>query len=1273
MIIRIIHWLLIGCALMSSAAFAQFEFGVITGQNCQSSSCEIRFTKSYSEPPVVFLMSSIKQNNLANDNPALAVVESVTTTQAQIRQDNVFSGTNLTMDPIYYFVAEPGVWAPDPSQPTMRVEVGKLNASRYQRQGNRTGESWHTRTFSTSFNGQTPIVFSQIQPNAGRTFWVNSTVDNVSSTSFRYALEFGRQPLPNSNIRTRTFGYLAAPPFSGVTAEGIDFSFVLPSRQYNQGNGTNGLRASCNNNRADLPRSYTNYGIVAKKQTRNGGDGGWLRACDLSADDHFTFTLEEDATNRSHPVSESIGYFVYGSPTVDLCEYFPSSAQNNYYVNGFPASGLFSLSGNNSEVYLPDRSPLSFTSVSLSGRNSGCIYDGSTLERCIFDASVTYPDFPPTLPPFQSGTATINCNSNNCSASPGTYQSLLINNNRRLTLSAGVYWVDTLNFANGADLVTNGQVFIHYRRLNVNGNSVDLNWTGDYEDLVLIGHGSISQIQAVRQNLRMKALLYIESADGFTYSGNDLNFEGSISSQTVRTNNNNIRMDLKPPRQCSAPTNDYQVSVTPPTDIGLMCGTDFPQFSVTTTNNGSPISTEVNIQLYRASFGDASFLQASVEGGVGSGSGSQFTTNANGQLNLAISSTDPSATLLNTSYRLRVEMALDSTKTQTTTYKFVPFKFSIDDVDAVAGKAQSVSSQVLACDENNNPVVAQSYTGTPTVTHAIVTPALAQGGINGNLTFSPQFSASDNGRTTDDLTINESGVFTVTLTDDRFDCTGLSGCPIEGNAELTGRFTLNVRPWKIALCDIHQSSNIGNTNPATTTGSPGFLNSGLDFDVTYRPVVFSGTSSDECALAITQNYAKDSGPLNVAYTLLYPSGGRLGSPAPATVSGFEPTSSTKEVVHSWDEVGTLQFATSATYLGMALDQDMQAIGRFYPAHFAMQSITQQWRYASGHNGFAYMNQPIGHAFTVEAQNVSDNPTSNYGLFSDALISDFTYLARQNDGTSLNGRVIATTNWNGGVWGDRSYWQLAKNGSVDTAKLELEFNDFSFEKQTITHSSGNYTTQPDGPYTPSNSEFGLEISDAVDGVQFKEVLGGVDTFVNEVTFPLQPVFRYGRMHLTGGGTITGQSGLAIPLRMEYWDQTRFIINVDDNGSQFDSDDFCRQVIWRSDGAAISGASLTGSGSVGTGLSRDLAVNHNNSTVDLREQVRVWLRVNSTPPSALPAEEVIQCNSDGIIDDQSWLRFNWRNNGDEDPPAVITFGIFRGNDRVIFRGEPGLFGQ
>ncbi|WP_411354027.1 DUF6701 domain-containing protein, partial [Vibrio parahaemolyticus] len=33
----------------------------------------------------------------------------------------------------------------------------------------------------------------------------------------------------------------------------------------------------------------------------------------------------------------------------------------------------------------------------------------------------------------------------------------------------------------------------------------------------------------------------------------------------------------------------------------------------------------------------------------------------------------------------------------------------------------------------------------------------------------------------------------------------------------------------------------------------------------------------------------------------------------------------------------------------------------------------------------------------------------------------------------------------------------------------------------------------------------------------------------------------------------------------------------------------------------------------------------------------------------------------------------NAGEENPSSVVTFGIHRGNDRVIYRGEPGLTGQ
>lgn len=1256
-----------------SQAFAQYEFGFITGQNCQSNACEIVFTKTYSEAPVVFLMSSINQSNLANDRPALAVVESVSTTSAFVRQDNVFSGTNLNMDPIYYFVAEPGQWAPDPAQPDKIVEVGKLTASRYQRQGNRAGESWHSRNFNVNFNGQTPIVLAQIQPDAGRTAWVTTTVSNVSSSRFQYALEFGRQSLPAANVRSRTFGYLAAPPFTGVTADGIDFSFVLPNRSYNQGNGTSGLTNSCNNNEVPLPRSFSNYGVIGKKQTRNGGDGGWLRACDLSADDHFTITLEEDATNRSHPVSETIGFFVYGTPSIELCDYFPSTLQNNNYVNGAPASGLFAMSGNGNTVSLPNRQPLAFNSVAVSGNNSGCIYDGSTIESCRFDGSVMYSGFPPTLPAFKLGSANINCNSNNCTATPGEYQSLNISNNRRLTLAPGVYWVNNINLANGATLETSGQVYLHYRNMFINGNGISLNASGDYENLILIGHSASSRILATRNNLTMKALLYIDAVGGLTYTGTGFDFEGAISSQTITFNSNNNSLDAKPPRQCSTPSDNFQLTVSPATDIGLMCGGDLPTFTFTTSNNGTPISTDVTIELYRNSLGDASYLQAMVADGIGSGLGSNFTTDANGQLKLVVSSTDPGQTLLDTQYTLRAQMVSDGNQVVTSSYRFLPFKFSAEDLQVVAGKEQSIETQVLACDVNNTPVVAASYSGTPTINHTVQTPSPAQGGGNGSLMFAPVFAPSESGTTTDMLTIDESGEFLVTLTDSNFDCSGLLGCPIEGNGLLTGTFTVSARPWKIALCAIQESRDSSNTNPATTSSGSGFMASGNRFSVTYRPVVYSSDSNPAlCSLSITDNYAKDSGPLEVQYALAYPSGGQLATVTPATVPNFDSSASVLQVEHLWNEVGTLQLTTTATYLTMNVDPTSQAVGRFYPAHLVMNSVSEPWRYASDHTGFAYMSQPIGHQFSIEAQNAADSATSNYGRFDDGLIVDLRYLAEQLNGNDLSTRTLAGANWNNGEWGEGAFWQQAFDGTVDTARLALNFDDFSLEKQLTTPIAGNDVSVPDGPFDSGNARFGLSIDASTDPIQFKRTDVNGTTFSDEAMFLTQPEFRYGRMQLLDGGTVTGQAGLTIPLQVEFWNQNRFEVNSQDSGSVFDADDHCDQVIWRTDNATQSDVSLVGEGEVESGLSTRVKIDHNNTQADLREQVRVWLRLNTIAPQALAGQNSVQCDSDGAIPDAPWLRFNWRNNGDEDPSAVITFGIFRGNDKVIFRGEPGLTG-
>lgn len=67
-------------------------------------------------------------------------------------------------------------------------------------------------------------------------------------------------------------------------------------------------------------------------------------------------------------------------------------------------------------------------------------------------------------------------------------------------------------------------------------------------------------------------------------------------------------------------------------------------------------------------------------------------------------------------------------------------------------------------------------------------------------------------------------------------------------------------------------------------------------------------------------------------------------------------------------------------------------------------------------------------------------------------------------------------------------------------------------------------------------------------------------------------------------------------------------------------------------------------------------------------RFWQRVTSMAPVAKSGEKAIHCV--GGHSSQPWLTFNWREKGDESPSAVVTFGVYRGNDRIIYRGEKGL---
>lgn len=41
---------------------------------------------------------------------------------------------------------------------------------------------------------------------------------------------------------------------------------------------------------------------------------------------------------------------------------------------------------------------------------------------------------------------------------------------------------------------------------------------------------------------------------------------------------------------------------------------------------------------------------------------------------------------------------------------------------------------------------------------------------------------------------------------------------------------------------------------------------------------------------------------------------------------------------------------------------------------------------------------------------------------------------------------------------------------------------------------------------------------------------------------------------------------------------------------------------------------------------------------------------------------------------WLKYDWDSSTseEENPPVIVTFGIHRGNDRIIYRDEPNMLG-
>ncbi|WP_050643118.1 DUF6701 domain-containing protein [Vibrio coralliirubri] len=1313
-----------------------YEFGSIEGMDC-THGCNLLFQKQY-DNPIVFLMSTIDPDDIVNSVPTKASVATIWDSKkgATIESESAesYSSTDR-MSPIYYFVTEPGrLTFYDHNGSKVYGEAGNIITSKAQCKGNACGSSdWET----VSYQGgdiTNPVIMAQVQGKDRD--WATTAISGLTNQKFKLALERGRQG-PTSSAKK--IAYLAVPTFSGQDeSKTSKIEFFQAPGTYNQKieiEPDKSIGWSCLNNEISLHQSFEKFGVIANKQTRNGGDGGWLRYCKQyvsGGKSQFTFAFDEDATSlstRKHGAYESVGYFAFEIPEVEIpvnvCNLFPEPIQSWTGVNSEltvtnNSVRFFGWSDDYISRYLNTKSDdYQFYDDSPSLRHAMQQYLMLGFDHANYDTLDKIYNNPicdgqygcdlgnndslnslrkvdganvvsvPTQTP--SDSLILNAGNDNIALSCGagsslcSYQesgrnvevtieknlaSLTLNkwgsdyNVVRVKLKDGIY-ISNLNISNGSDVelvipklssVTFGSfkyssgstqfIFESGSQLNVIdeirfSNRVEIS----SEDAYPIIYAPDAKVIFEGSNSIFKGFILADYLEL-----NQSSVEGAVTARTTQFNSN-VTIN-KPDYSCPLPPLPTgSLVVTPKYSHVLTCEVAEVEFKVV-DDDGNVISTvQDNFTASHSPNSTGKWCEDENGNSCSTSSGDYQSHFVNGQKTLYLSSSKLESYDASGTWNGDLETAASK-------INFVPYKFDVDEQFVVAGDDYLVTAKVSSCNSQDSSL-SQDYVGTPKVSLGIVQPANGNSAIT-LLDYTPDFEVSDNGETTDTLSIQESGQFKVTLTDSTFDCSEMSGCPESGIDKLSGSFLVNSRPWQFAICT-------GSNSDGNSSGGNAFVAAGEEFDVFAKPIRFSSNANPSCNNSlVTQNYLLSSGAVVATHTLDTPSnnGAVLGSLEP----GSQLTQSSSDISPNdngykfkslkYSEVGSINFEVtedSSSFYGKILGgfSGNKNIGRFYPDYFKITDTA--WTEPDNQAGFTYMSQDFKKVqFTVTAYNANTPslPTANYQYFNASLKAAFDLTGAYSDRVNILSSALGKLHWtSGAVW----------DASFDNAQWQrLNFNQ--------------PTTTIDGPFnsTGDNSidtQLSLTITESVDPTKFK--MTGSDVGALDQLLLAQPDVRYGRMVLDDIGGNSGTT-LTIPLRAEFWDGSEFVVNDDDDRSTFNGSNTCKQVIWHSEGVTTTLASLSGSGSVDDG-EEDVTANQNTpvGTDAPREQVRLWLRMDASEPTANTGENPVVCL--GSDQDQPWLRYNWRQLGDEDPSTVVTFGIYRGNDRVIYRGESGLTGQ
>jgi MSHA biogenesis protein MshQ len=447
-----------------------------------------------------------------------------------------------------------------------------------------------------------------------------------------------------------------------------------------------------------------------------------------------------------------------------------------------------------------------------------------------------------------------------------------------------------------------------------------------------------------------------------------------------------------------------------------------------------------------------------------------------------------------------------------------------------------------------------------------------------------------------------------------------------------------------------------NYDSADESGSK-FVSAGTPFPMTIRAVNwqseddsnndgFPDVGSDVSNNSVTPNFGQELSTSNqiltITSSLNLPSTGTSGALSATVIKtsasdGFFTAGITEPAASlTWDEVGIINVnvhldnylaASGANILG-----DKNNVGRFYPDYFTLVSSDL----SDSCGTFSYMDQPdIDITYTLQAKNIMGDKTEYYtGNFVKMNPSvDINFVSENNNnGGSYQTRVngFGATNWSGGEY------IYSYSGSFSRAALG-----------------------PDGPY--QNLQIGIQLNDNDGNVSLLEnldmradtignctTLGDCDAKRLDILDNLD--LRFGQLKLSNAfGPEAFDLDMAV--QTKYYDGTDFVLNTDD---------YCTVLLDTNPSFFPRATSWTDNLDAG------------ETSPSLHTNITAGKGTFSFSAAELGNEgsvKFVYDTSNSGINGLPWLNTENNDNGDyaDNPLGTITFGQYRGSDRIIYWRE------